>query len=192
MRRWLSRDPIAEKGGLNLYGYVGNNPFNLIDPLGLTCFPADFVGPLQPGDGYNIPPHPSGVDVDANMTIAKSIYNPWTFKELVRTGGLWDYKNQPTKGAHPEYEAFGNFNYGATGVASGLFNDLTLLNEPGIAQEKDNGPGTGKGEPGSRVLALMGISFGTPPYGDRPVDQFWIQQGMNYAKNGGKGKSPCK
>ncbi|MBW8782578.1 MAG: hypothetical protein JF599_11920 [Verrucomicrobia bacterium] len=34
--RWLSRDPIAEAGGLNLYGYVTNDPFNLVDPLGLS------------------------------------------------------------------------------------------------------------------------------------------------------------
>lgn len=33
---WLSRDPIAENGGINLYGYVGNNPINLYDPMGLT------------------------------------------------------------------------------------------------------------------------------------------------------------
>jgi len=32
---WLSRDPIEEEGGLNLYGYVENNPVNAIDPDGL-------------------------------------------------------------------------------------------------------------------------------------------------------------
>ena len=34
---WLSRDPIAENGGLNLYAYVLNNPINLWDPLGLDA-----------------------------------------------------------------------------------------------------------------------------------------------------------
>lgn len=33
--RWLSRDPIGENGGLNLYGYCGNNPLIFTDPYGL-------------------------------------------------------------------------------------------------------------------------------------------------------------
>jgi RHS repeat-associated protein len=33
--RWISRDPIGENGGLNLYGYVGNDPIDSFDPFGL-------------------------------------------------------------------------------------------------------------------------------------------------------------
>jgi uncharacterized protein RhaS with RHS repeats len=36
--RWLNRDPIEEEGGLNLYGYVFNNPVNWIDRNGLDVF----------------------------------------------------------------------------------------------------------------------------------------------------------
>ncbi len=34
--RWLSRDPIEERGGLNLYGFVNNDPVNRFDHLGLA------------------------------------------------------------------------------------------------------------------------------------------------------------
>jgi len=33
--RWLTRDPIGEKGGINLYGFAGNNAVNNFDPFGL-------------------------------------------------------------------------------------------------------------------------------------------------------------
>jgi len=32
--RWLSRDPLEEQGGANLYGFVGNNPLDRFDPYG--------------------------------------------------------------------------------------------------------------------------------------------------------------
>jgi RHS repeat-associated protein len=34
--RWLSKDPMQEQGGLNIYGFVGNQPNNQIDVLGLS------------------------------------------------------------------------------------------------------------------------------------------------------------
>jgi len=36
--RFLGRDPIEESGGLNLYGFVGNNPINRWDLLGMSPF----------------------------------------------------------------------------------------------------------------------------------------------------------
>ena len=33
--RWLSRDPIEEEGGYNLYNFIGNDGINFWDKLGL-------------------------------------------------------------------------------------------------------------------------------------------------------------
>jgi RHS repeat-associated protein len=35
--RWLSRDPIKEQGGINLYRYVASDPVNFVDPEGLQA-----------------------------------------------------------------------------------------------------------------------------------------------------------
>lgn len=35
--RWLNRDPIEERGGVNLYAMVANNPVTQIDELGLQA-----------------------------------------------------------------------------------------------------------------------------------------------------------
>jgi RHS repeat-associated protein len=37
--RWMSRDPIEEDGGLNLYAFVHSSPVNDVDVLGKALFP---------------------------------------------------------------------------------------------------------------------------------------------------------
>jgi RHS repeat-associated protein len=42
--RWVSRDPVEERGGMNLYAYVRNSPVTKTDTLGLSDDPFRFDG----------------------------------------------------------------------------------------------------------------------------------------------------
>jgi RHS repeat-associated protein len=47
--RWLSRDPIGESGGINLYGYAGQEPVNRTDPSGRFGLPGLVIGVVAGG-----------------------------------------------------------------------------------------------------------------------------------------------
>jgi hypothetical protein len=47
--RWITRDPIQEQGGLNLYAYCGNNPINAVDPMGRQSVPVSLMDALASG-----------------------------------------------------------------------------------------------------------------------------------------------
>ena len=168
LQRFISEDPVGFAGGdVNLFGYVGNAPLDYRDPFGLD----KNSGGSCAG---SLPSAPPGVDVNTNMRIAAQHYNPMWFYNQVRNRGPWDYKQQGRGrefggGKYNPYEAFGNFNYGATGAAFG-FSDQTLLRMAGYAQWS---AGTSVPEYGRPWGPFQ-------PYGDDPWDQHWIQAGIRY------------
>lgn len=105
--------------------------------------------------------------MNKNMCEAKDHWNPKWYYDQVRNKGPWDYKQQG-----PEYQDFGNFNYGATGAAYGWPGQV-LMRMAGWAQER---AGTSKPE--------WGDPLGSAPYGDDPDDQEQIQRGIEYARCG--------
>lgn len=40
--RWMTRDPLEEKGGLNLHAFCENDPVNSVDPLGKNRYMTTF------------------------------------------------------------------------------------------------------------------------------------------------------
>ena len=37
VQRWINRDPLAERGGMNLYAFVSSEPIGRLDPYGLDA-----------------------------------------------------------------------------------------------------------------------------------------------------------
>ncbi len=70
--RWPSRDPIGELGGVNLYGFVGNNGVNAVDYLGLQIFPPS-------GGGRPYPPPPT--TPSERRAALKKQFDDWYDKE---------------------------------------------------------------------------------------------------------------
>ncbi|MBP5228316.1 MAG: RHS repeat-associated core domain-containing protein, partial [Kiritimatiellae bacterium] len=64
LRRWISPDPIGETGGMNLYGFCGNNSVSFIDIYGMFTFD-DFKGKPAPDVLYSAKTSYS-FDPDAN------------------------------------------------------------------------------------------------------------------------------
>jgi RHS repeat-associated protein len=72
--RWLSSDPIEEAGGLNLYGYAGNDPVNKIDALG--DFPESL--PILIGGGAPAIVGGTGVIVAMIDAALAAVSAPWS------------------------------------------------------------------------------------------------------------------
>jgi len=87
--RWLSRDPIEERGGVNLHGFVRNRSVDFVDADGLVEFPRiptipsfPWPNPQPPGKPRKLPPAlPSIGDIVGGLCPFKcggKAFNPFT------------------------------------------------------------------------------------------------------------------
>jgi RHS repeat-associated protein len=132
------------------------------------------TGELPPGACYGPPMGPRGIDARTMVNellnnlvqVRRAQEEHWFsggvfwFRDQVRNGGPWDYKQH-----NPGLQDFGNYNFGYTGAAI-RFNLNLVLAEAGAAQVAS---GTSRTE----------WQRGGPPYGDDPRDQELIRQGYH-------------
>ncbi len=171
LQRFIAEDPIGFAGGdINIYVYVGNDPILKVDTLGLANGPA--VPGLNPDPACNcpsVPQAPPGASCPSNINQAQQSYDPLWYYNQVRNGGNWDYKQ-----LGQQYQNFGNFNYGATGAAFG-FPSWLLYRGAGFASSRAYG---------NSAPSYWGSWYGSYPYGDDPLDQYWISLGLQYYRCG--------
>ena len=105
---------------------------------------------------------PLGVDIARNVREAQGM-SPFEFYDAVKSGGKWDYKR-----IGPQFQNFGNYHFGIVAAAFGWNKEFAKRLAGAYQKYWTNTSKEEWGEPWS----LEG------PYGDDPVDQFWIEEGF--------------
>ncbi len=91
VQRWLNRDPIEEKGGINLFGFTFGDPINAVDLLG-----------WKPGDCY-------ATLEDAARAALQDINSESIKKEKEHAGHIYQTEDGFTYDAPKELESWGGF-----------------------------------------------------------------------------------
>jgi hypothetical protein len=122
--RWPSRDPIGERGGVNLYGFVANNGVNRVDFIGMAS-----TEYLKLPVFYRIPGGHKGINQgpEGSGTVKVTVD-----KEDCETGG--DVRIRDVSGSHhkifPEY-------LDASGIIGILFPNIPGWVKVGLISTKD-------------------------------------------------------
>jgi uncharacterized protein RhaS with RHS repeats len=82
LQRWLNRDPIFESGGINLYGFVGNNPMMFVDPFGEAWYDWGWI------------------DTAANFCAGAADDLTWGISDHLRDGLGWNDNVDKDSGAY--------------------------------------------------------------------------------------------
>ncbi|KPA19169.1 type IV secretion protein Rhs, partial [Candidatus Magnetomorum sp. HK-1] len=122
--------------------------------------PVMFVDPAGLKPPSNIPPEVNRAKIQQNIREARRM-SYLDFYKAVKSYGKWDYKR-----SRRQYENFGNYHFGVAGRAAG-FSENILKRGAGAYQIY-----SGTSRP------RFGWPWGNPPYGDDPVDQYWITEGV--------------
>ena len=223
---WMSVDRFAEKyPSMSAYQYCASSPLNYIDAKGdsIIIDPYGYIIGQRGQDNVvyrqqirnnkieYIPIGEKGKVIHVNVIYAnllarnakrsRSILNPFKIKELVKTNGEWDLKNDKTsifgfandgntkfefQGKSMESQDIGNHHFGVIIAANKLLPREFALKMAGSYQISS---GTSRSEwqryleydvisPTTGIIVHMRVML--PPYGDDPRDQNWIKAGYNY------------
>ena len=102
--RFVNLDGFVSTGtgfsGFNMFAYCNNNPVMYVDDLGTRVYPADFIGPLAPGDtyenNYNYPSDFIGpIQQGSSYSEPSNEHNePWCFYDSKRFNTKASYREQ--------------------------------------------------------------------------------------------------
>jgi RHS repeat-associated protein len=165
--RFLQEDPMFHPGQAS-YEYALNNPIAFTDPTGTSPTGAQVDWAGLPGcDCPNPPQFPPGQNIYNNVCESSQHTNPLWFKGQLYQSGAWDYYHN--NGI--QYDAAGNFMYGAAAAAAGAPQQVTLR-WAGFYKEYLN--------PNNTYDPSFGSPFGSYPYGNAPDKQATIASGWQY------------
>jgi RHS repeat-associated protein len=149
--RWTTRDPLGEAGGMNLYAFVGNNPVNWVDPLGLktiVIITTDYFLNLVPYGSH------AAVYIDNNGN--PIIYDPAGSYIPGETG-------QIITGAGVDLSSYVTYHLKTGSKVSRLYFDTTPDEESAILEKIYDAP---LAAPGTCAMAVAGALNGIGPFKD--------------------------